>query len=204
MLCLNELHRKGYQVVKSISYEDSLNIVSMLGYVIQKQIIQEDKNSYVKLATNQEMNLHTDHPDAKYIMWYCESPADVGGESYVLPISHITNHMNHTDVTNLKDVYLSVPPLYKGTEPRKHKLYDGSKFYYADWLLTDKDVYTKKTIDSLHRFQQLIYKLPIEKIFLNEKDILIIDNDKVLHGRASFQNITRCRKLIRHWISKHS
>jgi hypothetical protein len=70
------------------------------------------------------------------------------------------------------------------------------KFYYSFWLVKNED----KQNEALLTFQKLIRETEPVRLNLKDKDILIVDNHRVFHGRTPIEG-SKDRFLKRFWLS---
>ena len=72
---------KGWTIVRPQVREALLAELAHLGPVIQTTDITPRANAKAALATDKEMQLHTDHPRARWISWECVRQSSEGGYS---------------------------------------------------------------------------------------------------------------------------
>ena len=75
------LKSKGWTVLQPKVSESLLASLTQLGQVIQTTEITPRANAKAALATDKEMQLHTDHPRARWINWECIRQSSEGGYS---------------------------------------------------------------------------------------------------------------------------
>ncbi len=199
-----EISGKGYAIIR---YPDSTNkeaILATLGDVIQTTEIRENPKSTRLLASNQPMDFHTDHNAANFIAWHCNSQSATGGESLLIDTRHILARFSESTLSLLQEINVQTHKVFyddKLSIPLLLPTDDLAVFamYYASWLIGPQaDI---KHTKALEKFQEeLLEAKPIE-ILLSEGDMLIIDNHRMLHGRAGFPPNSN-RWLTRYWLKR--
>ena len=187
----------GYAVANFTSYDDFCKAVSLLGKTIDVSEIRFQSQARALLASNNAMNLHTDHPSADLVSWYCVQNADAGGESIFVDYKRVLDHLSFDEIENLKKIIVRVPRTRFSDESIENLL-SNKGLYFADWLvrIEERSIYT----ELLDKFVKLLNSYSIN-IRLENGSALFLDNKRVLHGRNSFVNSAKTRHLIRHWIS---
>lgn len=188
----------GYTVISGIESSEHLNISESLGAVFDIQEIRYVPGKNAKLHSCQAMSLHSDHPDANFVSWYCVSQSDIGGESLLLDFQDIAAHLSEKQLDELRQVEVKFPTIQnKGFSVIN--LLSNAGLYYSGWLIDPvfRDA-TKPSV--LNVFEHLLEVLPKISIRLEIGQSLIINNKRILHGRSAFQEEGSRRSLIRHWI----
>jgi alpha-ketoglutarate-dependent taurine dioxygenase len=180
-------------------------------FVIDEKENLNDGGRYHK--SNQGGDIHTDSPQyetqPKFIILYCISQAMQGGESIIVDGHKLYNHLTRIGF-NEKDLEVQVP-----FEQRPEgKIIWGQIFYkkkdfvkvrylrsYVDSALLKIKSKNKNLYSILHEINHFLDDENNHEVFkLNHGDILIIDNERFLHGRKSFHDSTQARKMLRIWI----
>jgi alpha-ketoglutarate-dependent taurine dioxygenase len=193
----NELFEKGFVHLTNQTEELLQEIINSLGEIIMTTDVVVKTDSKGLVTTAHGIGFHTDHHKARFIAWYCYKQTDNGGESLLIDAKKIYLSLPMDLQENLKTVYLY-----------EHQIYDDDKKYYpfveSDEnnnlqfhcsLVNDKD----KKIPAFNYFEKLMNKTEPIKIKLKEKDILIIDNHRIFHGRTPIKG-SKDRYLKRFWI----
>ncbi|MCU0440359.1 MAG: TauD/TfdA family dioxygenase [Raineya sp.] len=197
-----ELLDKGFLHLVNQSEESLKSFINSLGEIIftTDVIIKPDSKGMITSARG--LDFHTDHHKAKYIVWYCYKQTDKGGESILI---------------DAESLYEQLPKNYqeqlKGIELFEHKIFPDDKesypfiaidengkkkFYYSFWLVKNED----KQNPAMLELQKLIRQTEPIKLKLKEKDILVVDNHRVFHGRTPIEG-SKDRFLKRFWILPH-
>jgi hypothetical protein len=194
-----DLDQNGYV---HITYPNSLTldeVQSIFGPSIFKTLIQENPSSTRLLASNLDVDFHTDHIKAKFIAWRCESQASIGGESLLLDGKHILRNANKEILNSLQDVTVKCHRLFYGDRP-DYPLYSEKTgiLYYASFL--SNNPIGPKAKEAFTWFQNQVLITPFKELKLSEGDWLIIDNHRMLHARRGFLPNSN-RILTRYWLS---
>lgn len=145
------------------------------------------------------MPFHTDHPDANIIAWYCVAQSAYGGASVLVDTQEIISALDESQLRALNKVKVKVPAMEKKGISEIRSLFSAAGVYYANWLLVDaKD---SQQIKVLNQFMDLVANAPKINIQLQPGQALIVNNNRMLHGREAFQNTSTERHLIRYWVS---
>ena len=197
-----ELIEKGFV---HISYNPKTNIdeiINALGTVIMQTEVRESASGKSQLSSNKSMGLHTDHKKANYILWFCHSQSAIGGETILLDTKPILNRFSEEDLYGLKLVSVQSHEVFPEDKPIYTLLTTNESehiIYYAPWLAINSCL--PRLQGALKKFESGIKEGKKESILLYEGDILIIDNNRVLHGRSSFPKNSG-RWLTRYWIKR--
>lgn len=84
-------------------------------------------------------------------------------------------------------------------DPLVSRKYDKLKIYYSFWLLNK--LHNTEQKEALSAFQEQLSLAHKVKFKLQQNDILVIDNGRILHGRTAIVDDSR-RFLKRYWIQK--
>ena len=196
----NTIKRDGFAIIKfpdSKNFEES---ISSLGEVILKTEIKENPLSTRLLASNQAMSFHTDHHQANYIAWLCNSQSSFGGSSLLVDTERIFKTFSEGGLALLKEITVKNHQVFYGDKlslPLLEMNDSKNAVYYAQWLLNHPACI--KHQKALKKFEDEIYSAQPVKILLSEGDVLIIDNHRMLHGREAFPANSQ-RWLTRFWL----
>jgi hypothetical protein len=195
-----ELTEYGFVHLTNQSETDLENILNELGEIIYTTdvIVKPESRGMVTSALG--LDFHTDHHKAKYILWYCHKQTDRGGDSILIDADQIFSKLTVQEQTELRHIKLFEHKIFPGdidNNPLVEIDEKGNKiFYYSFWLVKDED----KKIPAFLKFQSFICETEPTKINLKEKDILIVDNHRIFHGRTAIEG-SKDRFLKRYWLS---
>lgn len=195
------LAQRGWIHLSEQSESEALHYCNELGEIIftTDVVVKPDSKSMVTSA--RKLNLHSDHPKANYICWYCFEQTDEGGETLLLDAQKAFNKLSEQDKKSLHNLYLKEHKVFsddKDFYPLVKTISDGLKFYFSFWLLNEAD----RENPALQNFIKTLENCAVTQLKLAKNDILIVDNDRILHGRTSIAG-SKNRHLRRFWISKN-
>jgi hypothetical protein len=195
-----KLKENGWLHLTNKTEEQLNNILNSLGQVIMTTdvVVKSDGKGMVTSAKG--LDFHTDHHNAKYIIWYCFKQTDSGGDSILMDAEKIFQQLSADQQDQLKSIELfehKVFPNDKESYPFVAIDDNGNrKFYYSFWLVKNED----KQNEALLTFQKLIRETEPVRLNLKDKDILIVDNHRFFHGRTPIEG-SKDRFLKRFWLS---
>lgn len=196
----NELKEKGFIHLTNISETELENILNELGEVIHTTDVIVKPESRGMVTTTLGLDFHTDHHKAKYILWYCHKQTDLGGDSIFIDADKIFSQLTEEEQNELKHINLFEHKIFPGDTDSNPFVELDEKgyriFYYSFWLVKDED----KQNPAFLKFQKLIKETEPTKINLKEKDILIVDNHRIFHGRTAIEG-SKDRFLKRYWLT---
>jgi hypothetical protein len=196
----NELREKGFIHLTNQSETELENILNELGEVIHTTDVVVKPESRGMVTTSLGLDFHTDHHKAKYILWYCHKQTDLGGDSILIDADKIFLQLTGEEQNDLKKIKLFEHKIFPGDKDNNPFVEIDEKgnriFYYSFWLVKDED----KQNPSFIKFQNLIKQTEPTKINLKERDILIVDNHRIFHGRTAIEG-SKDRFLKRYWLT---
>jgi len=195
-----KLKENGWLHLTNKTDEQLNDILNTLGQVIMTTdvVVKPDGKGMVTSAKG--LDFHTDHHNAKYILWHCLKQTDSGGDSILMDAEKIFQQLSADQQDQLKTIELfehKVFPDDKESYPFVAIDNNGNrKFYYSFWLVKNED----KQNEALLTFQKLIRETEPVRLNLKDKDILIVDNHRVFHGRTPIDG-SKDRFLKRFWLT---
>ena len=176
-------------------------ILNYLGETIMITDVIVKTESKGLVTTASEIDFHTDHHKAKYVVWYCHKQTDSGGESLLIDAEKIFLTLTKIEQENLKLVQLFEHQIYpddKKSYPFVEIDENGNRQFHCS-LVNDSD---KENL-AFRNFQKIVNETNPIKIKLKEKDILIIDNHRIFHGRTEIIG-SKDRFLKRYWLKENN
>ena len=176
-------------------------LLNYLGETIMITDVVVKRESKGLVTTASEIDFHTDHHKAKYIVWYCYKQTDIGGESLLINAEKLFLKLSKEEQDNLKKVKLFEHKIYpedKSSYPFVEIDEKGNRQFHCS-LIDDLD----KENSAFRSFQKLVTETNPIKIKLKEKDILIIDNHIIFHGRTEIIG-SKNRYLKRFWLKSNT
>ena len=196
------LENSGWVLLENQSENDLNEILYTLGKVIFITDVVVKSESKAMVTSTKGLDLHTDHHNANYILWFCIEQTDKGGETLILDADNIYSQLTPEQQAELHKINLfehKIFPDDKEFHPLVFTDENGKReFYYSFWLVNRND----RENEALLSFQSLILSTEPIKRKLKINDILIIDNHRMLHGRTEIEGSTN-RYLKRFWIQSH-
>lgn len=195
----HELQQKGFIHLTNQSETQLQEVLNSLGFTIMTTDIVVKAESKGLVTTALGIDFHTDHHNAKYIVWYCYKQTDNGGDSLLIDAENLYSKLSFNQQEELKSVELF-----------EHKIYPEDKSSYPFVIIDDNNNKqfhcslmndTDKNNSSFIAFQNLVKETQPTKINLKEKDILIVDNHRIFHGRTAIDG-SKDRFLKRYWLSE--
>lgn len=184
---LLQISRDGYAVLPKMLQRDFCDFMESLGQVINTSDIKINNLSNRKFNHHEALDLHTDTPLADYVSWYCITQDKIVGDSEIIDGFQLLNSLPHELRNTLTNTEIKFP-IYKRYAVRNYPILtlDETGFkqlYYTSWLKNEN--YTDKQKQAIFSFEEKLENTPPVKIKLEPCESLIIDNNRMLHGRQS-------------------
>lgn len=173
------------------------DVLVQLGNVVEETKVRQRKGASTYLSGRGAIPLHTDHPEAEFVAWHCETQDQQDGAS-VLADGHSIIHAMGTNAEHLHEVEIRVPPQLPRQNLDRAKVWDGKRLYYAPWYPVMRA--SNKGQHALDMFKTLLaVGCGHRRIRLKAGEILVVDNGRWLHGRDKLPEKSH-RSLQRYWI----
>ena len=196
---LEELDDRGVCILHGRKPEDARAIAGRLGEVVtQTDVTIKHQGRGPLVTSDKALGLHTDHHAVKFVLWHCIRQSSQGGYSLLSDFDEFSHALPPNHIETLKgtllyehDVFSSgntACPLLRTDEDGKLKV------YFSFWHVSGDD----KDNEAVRLFHSLA-KQYTWKYRLSAGDILIIDNQRMLHGRTDITG-DKERLLKRFWI----
>ena len=195
---LSPAQANGWTVLRPQAREALLVELAQLGPVIQTTEVTPRANAKAALATDQEMQLHTDHPRARWISWECVRQSSEGGYSLLKDTKLALDTLITAEREELRSLSIRTHVVFSddtGTYPILRNDGDGSDWIYFTPWMTDG-----QSSPAFRKFTQALEATPILSVRLYPGESLLIDNGRMLHGRSVLGG-DKDRLLIRRWIA---
>jgi len=189
---------KGWTVLRPQARESLLTQLAELGPIIQTTEITPRANAKAALATDQEMQLHTDHPRARWISWECVRQSSEGGFSLLKDTKPALDSLTGSERDELRALAIRTHVVFPddtGAYPVLRKDGNGTDWVYFTPWMTDG-----QSSPAFRKFTQALEATPILRLRLYPGESLLIDNGRMLHGRSALGG-DKDRLLIRRWIA---
>jgi len=183
--------------------EELLNVLhAELGTVIFTTDVMVKPESSFLVTSAKALDYHTDHHKANYILWYCLKQTSAGGESLLIDAWKAFDALSDSDKKALHEIQLyehKVFPDDQDSYPLAETKGGRVSLYYSFWLLKKTD----KAHPALQAFQKNLKEIQPVKFLLQPRDVLVIDNHRMFHGRTAIEG-SRDRFLKRFWIAEEN
>ena len=189
---------KGWTILRPQANATLLADLARLGPVIQTTEITPRANAKAALATDREMQLHTDHPRARWISWECVRQSSDGGYSLLKDTKPALDSLTGAERDELRALSIRTHVVFPddtGTYPVLRNDEDGSDWVYFTPWMTDG-----QSSPAFQKFIQALEVTPTVSVRLYPGESLLIDNGRMLHGRSALGG-DKDRLLIRRWIA---
>lgn len=189
---------RAWTILRPQTREGLLAELAQLGPVIQTTEITPRANAKAALATDQEMQLHTDHPRARWISWECVRQSSEGGYSLLKDTKPALDSLKESERQDLRALSIRTHVVFPddtGAYPVLRK--DGIG---ADWVYFTPWMTDGQSSPAFRKFLQALEASPTLSVRLYPGESLLIDNGRMLHGRSALGG-DKDRLLIRRWIA---
>ena len=192
----------GFLHLRNQSEEQLNTLINSLGEVIFTTDVIVKPESKGMVTSARGLDFHTDHHKAKYIVWYCYKQTDLGGDSILIDAEKIYQQLSDSHKQQLNEIELfehKIFPDDKESYPFVATDEKGNrKYYYSFWLVKNEN----KQSPAMLEFQRLIKQTTPIQLNLKERDILVVDNHRIFHGRTPIEG-HKDRFLKRFWLTAH-
>ncbi len=198
----NDLLTKGWICLKDKAETEVLEFLNGLGNIFYTTDVFVNPESKSLVTSVKGLDFHTDHHKANYIAWYCIRQTDLGGESLLVNAELAFNELTLEQQLELYKIHLFEHKVFpEDTESYplvSNNLNSKKEFYYSFWLVNKSDINNP----ALKAFQKALEKVKKEIFKLEPRDLLIIDNHRILHGRTPIEG-NKDRLLKRYWLTSN-
>lgn len=195
----NNLDQFGYAILQKKTIEELETILNNLGQIINETDVIADAKSKSLVTSDKYLDFHTDNHLAKYIIWHCRKPAIEGGYSMLCDAEKVYKQLTVEEKFQLSKIHVFEHKLFpenRNSNPIVREIDGIRKFYYSFWLAREK----YRELPVFKKWRDLIQNSEHVKYKLDESDVLIIDNHRILHGRTEIKGE---RFLKRYWLKSN-
>lgn len=190
------LNRDGFAAC-SVRREMVRDVVSGIASIVERTQVRQLDGAKTYLCGHDAVPLHTDHPEARWVAWWCEAQAGRDGASVLADGRAILSLMDD-QVEALKEVEQHVPPQLPRQLLQTASVWNGERLYYAPWYPLVH--MTKAGSRALELFKSLLAMgFGHRRVRLQPGDFLVVDNGRWLHGRNKLER-GNDRLLHRFWL----
>lgn len=198
------LKRDGLAVLRGCGLQGAQAIFATLGTVIQRERVALRAGAHAYLAKPGEVPLHTDHPAATWVAWYCETQDHSDGSSWLLDARPVLDALPPSRKEVLRRAALRCPPVSGGPATLEYAVLSRTgevdRLFCSPWLHSSSgDLVEQSALDALRASLKEEAQRALLKVSLQAGDVLIVDNGRVLHGRGAIAEHSP-RVLHRSWI----
>lgn len=194
---LRDLNTNGWTILRSSSPSATKIAVWALGPIIQTTKVAPRPNPKGALATDLEMQLHTDHPRAFLIAWHCVRQSSEGGLSLLKDAGKALEMLSPETRSELRETTMGTHQVFPDDAARYPVLRNDCEvanwIYYTPWMRRDG------ANEALDAFAAALEQVETTAVRLEPGQVLLINNTRMLHGRSAIGG-DKDRLLIRHWI----
>jgi len=193
----SKLLENGYCHIPNQNIRELEVLISELGNVINETDVIANSESKSLVTSDKHLDFHTDNHLAKYIIWHCKRQAEKGGETMLCDAELVYSKLAEDEKLALSKIHVYEHKMFpeNGNSNPIVKEVDGKRrFYYSFWLAREK----YRDLPVFKKWRELILTESHKKFRLEENDILVIDNHRILHGRTEIKGE---RQLKRYWLN---
>ncbi|MEY2785111.1 MAG: hypothetical protein RL277_1321 [Planctomycetota bacterium] len=205
MQMLDTLREVGFVHLPALGDRASAGaILRSLGMPVQTEEIRLRPNAHAYVAKPGPVPMHTDHPEATLVAWHCEQQDAVDGATRLFDARACLEALSESEREKLRRIELCCPPLAGGPPTLRHPLLrrQGTVdlLFCSPWLHAASGCDEEQCqLDAFReRLRGYIAAQTIE-LRLLPGDLLVIDNQRVLHGRGAIEAASP-RLLHRWWL----
>lgn len=196
---IESLAECGIVFLENQSRSSVKELLQVLGQTMLVTDVKINTNNRSLVTSDRALGFHTDHSKVKYIAWYCIKQCDVGGETLVMDTKAVLDEFTENELNTLCNIHLFEHKIFDDdpeSTPLLKRVGSASQIYYSFWLADDES----KQNEVFRKFRKLTESSPFKAYKLKPNDILIIDNQRMLHGRTAIGG-NKDRHLKRFWIN---
>lgn len=198
MTIKTELEISGFKHLQDKTAKDVNLLCRSLGKILLEADVKINLTTKALVTSDNALDMHTDHSKAKYIVWHCLKQTSIGGYSLLLDAEKVLQELSKQEKQELEKIRLFEHKIFDDdleSYPMLSKLNGKNKIYYSFWFINPQNKNNKVFL----KFKRIVDEMKKTKIKLNKNDVLIIDNDRMLHGRTEILG-DKNRHLKRFWI----
>ena len=183
--------------VCAVEYESVREVLSAIGEIVEETEVRQRDGALTYLSGSGAVPLHTDHPEALRVAWWCQVQAERDGASVLADGQAVLAVMGE-QANALREVALHVPPQLPRQVLDTARVWDGERLYYAPWYPVVRS--TPEGRRALGMFSALLAMgFGHRRVRLRRGELLVVDNGRWLHGRDKLEK-GNGRFLRRFWL----
>lgn len=194
-----ELREKGFILLSVNALTEFKQLCSQIGSVVKYTDVKINNKKPWYLNKPNAFPFHTDDPEINIVSWFCITQDKIDGSINLIDVRSIFDKIDKGSLDTLKSIYTNIQildkasPLVIGITPLK--------LYYAPWNIKRNSLSSQQK-QELNCFELEIQNLKKEKLIkikLCKNQVLIINNNFILHGREEISKDSK-RHLVRAYI----
>lgn len=175
-----------------------------LGDVLFVEEVKTANGSRALVTSTRALSPHTDHHRARWIVWICLQPAELGGDSLVIDGLAALARLTDEQRDALTRVELFEHSVFAG-DMERHAMLTRTpgarpRLYYSYWLAEEAMPPAEQA--AFDAFTDAVRASEQHRSRLRPGDLLVVDNHRVLHGRTAIE--AGSRHLTRYWLGETS
>ena len=116
----------------SVKKESVREVLSGIAQIAEQTRVQQFDGATTYLCGHDAVPLHTDHPEARWVAWWCETQARHDGASVLADGQPVLSLMGGL-AEGLMEVEQHVPPQLPRQVFETAPVWNGERLYYAPW-----------------------------------------------------------------------
>jgi alpha-ketoglutarate-dependent taurine dioxygenase len=180
------------------------DLAASLGETIHRTQVVVRTDSKALVTSDRALAVHTDHPKADYVAWFCHRPAVDGGASVLVDGWEALASIPSRLTDKLERVALKehrVFPDDSGSHPLLSYRNGQPVLYYSFWLVEEPR--EREVLEAVCAFREAVDRVPRRCLRLERGAVLVVDNRRILHGRTAIHGGPG-RHLERLWIRRQA
>ena len=125
------LNRDGFAAC-SVKRELVCEVLSGIGQIVERTPVRLLDGATTYLCGHDAVPLHTDHPEARWVAWWCKAQARRDGASVLADGQAVLSLMGDL-AEALKEVEQHVPPQLPRQMLETAPVWNGERLYFAPW-----------------------------------------------------------------------
>lgn len=193
-----QLAKTGFAVLKPGTVTMAVAVTEQLGPVLDRTEVRVGNGS-TYLSSAGGIPPHTDHPDARLILWFCHREDSSGaGANILVDTRSVILALPAQLTAELAGIDLHCPGLHTLAPTGTHALYNSKRqqIFYAPWLCMQPRPASIRAFEA-----ELRKSRHQQRILLHAGEALLIDNRRMLHSRDALPGDSH-RWLTRYWIGE--
>lgn len=191
---------QGWAVFDSESDRETKLTLAEFGETAQRARLGHDPDPRTLHVEDESMRLHSAHPRIRWVAWHCVSPEPTGCSILLRSAFEPFKDLPAGTQEALRHTTMGFGQTFDGDPERCPVARDA--FGQKDWIFFAPWFWREGADEHLDAFAAKLRAIPVEKVRLQEGQVLLIDNARMLHG---FEPSPRSRQslLIRRWLAAH-